>query len=493
MSLNTKILKIKNHKINIDTAWIINTDSSTSNDISQNVSIKASEVVGDIVPLININEFIFTESDVKYLEINESGFTPTIKIKVIDRTGAFTHKFFPRNKSLMKIYVKSNNKNVKAIRCDFLITNIKSSYGGNDVGMSEGRGCHYTIDGILNIPKITDNQTHIYNETAYNALFDLVDNIDLGFSTNELSTNDKMSWIQPNMSYQEMVEFITDHAYKDGDSFYTSFIDRYYNLTFINMKDMLSQDTEFDAMFLSLTQNKSYYDKNNISDTNDTPVDNILTNFSGHKGLPNFITGYKPSSKQGLTLLENPNRKNMYYYDINASTNNAEKFISMFVEPFGSVITDEEIGNNQINVWSGIDYNNTHRNFIYAEHSNAQNIIDYNKTKLSVSLIGVNLNLLRGMRVPVMIFKEGFENEMNEETYLPENHESSDVKNLNGNVTYDADNSGYYVINNIRFIYDHSTGSNHVALRTELELGRYDWGKNIDPSKFDKNINNNPI
>ena len=489
MALNTKILKLKDHKITVDELWIANTETSTNTELPKDISLKASEVTGDVSPFININEFIFDEKTITSFELNETGFIPTIKVSLIDRSGAFTNKFFPKNKSLMKVYIKSGNKKLKAIRCDFLITNIKTSYGNDAVGTSEGRGTRYMISGVLNVPKINDNQTHVYSETAYNALFKLVDNINLGFASNELSTNDKMSWIQPNMSYQDMIEFIADHAYKDGDSFYTTYIDRYYNLTFLNIFSMLSQEEDFDAMFLSVIGNKSNYDKSSLEENQDTPVDNVLTNYSGHKGLPNYITAYKPSSRQGEALIKNPNRKNMYYYDINASENNSEKFINMFVEPFGSVVTDEEVGKNQINIWAGIDYNNTHRNFIFAENSNVQNLVDYHKTSLNVILNGINLNLIRGMRIPVVIVKQGYENQMNEDVSLPEDYKDADKTDSSKMITQDKQNTGYYVINNIKFIYDQSGGDSDISLKTVLELGRFDWGANIASSEFDKNIN----
>ncbi len=242
MSLSSKILCLNKHSIDMDMLWIKNTESPKgASKIPEDVSFKVSETVGDNYPLIEVNGYVFGEDEIKLLEFLESGNVPTIRVVIYDSSGAFTNKYYPTSNALMKIYIKSKNQNLKAIRCDFLITDIRGVGNSRvDAGGSEGRNIQYTFTGTLNVPLLTDSVISAKKGTSFDTLYSISKQIKLGFATNELTTNDDMIWIQPNATCAEYISNITAHAYKDENSFFTSFIDRYYNFTFINLYNMMA-------------------------------------------------------------------------------------------------------------------------------------------------------------------------------------------------------------------------------------------------------------
>lgn len=474
MAINTKILKLKSHSLNIDMLWAKNSETpSASSDVTQDTISKVSEVVGDLFPLIDINNFKFNHYDILYMELCEVDFIPSIKISVVDTTGAFTNKFYPKNRSLMKVYIKSSNDKVKPVRNDFIISNIvASSNSSTSLLSAEGKGFVYYITGTLNVPSLYENVTFSYKNTSFDALYTIADKLKLGFSSNELNTNDNMTWIQCNISYKDMIDDIVAHSYKDSSSFYTAHIDRYYNLTLVNLYDMLSQEQDFDAMFNNLIKNKSSYSisQKKESDEIDDVQDNVLSNYSGFKGMSNFIKSFSPNSKQGLILKHNPNRKYINYYD-----SELQEFVNFFIEPFGNIISDEEIGKNTGYVDECIDYDNTHNNYFFAKHSNVQNILDLKKIEHVIELSGANFNLLKGMRVPLLMIKEG--TQMITEDINVETEENMLTPDDKDNIKFDSDNSGYYIIDWIKYIYNPT--SQDTAFSTFVGLNKTNHGLNL--------------
>jgi hypothetical protein len=193
-----------------------------------------------------------------------------------------------------------------------------------------------------------------------------------------------------------------------------------------------------------------------------------------------YIKSYVNDSKQGRILKENPNKKLVNYYDIQISDNIQEKFLSFTVEPFGSIISDEEINNNIINTWDGIDTGNVHDNYFYARNSNVQNLLDLKKNKMIATLDGANLNLIRGMRVPVIIVKEGEQNKFNEDINV--DIDDSYRKQDPSLIRLDSDVTGYYIIDALKYVYDPSDGTGS-PFTTEVQLCKANWGTNIVENK----------
>ena len=95
--------------------------------------------------------------------------------------------------------------------------------------------------------------------------------------------------------------------------------------------------------------------------------------------------------------------------------------------------------NKDIKNWSG----NVHKNYSRAVYHNSQNFAELNKTYLRVECEGLNLQIMRGERVPVVIT---FTNEMQKEFY---NNATNDPVQRDSDRYY----SGYYIVDSIEYEY----------------------------------------
>lgn len=98
-----------------------------------------------------------------------------------------------------------------------------------------------------------------------------------------------------------------------------------------------------------------------------------------------------------------------------------------------------------------------------------------------VTTEGVNLNLLRGMRVPVAIWKEGIAHEFTDDTVsqndMDPEDDSEKYKDKEQQLEYDKNLSGLYIVNSLKFIYD-ATIQGGTRWKTESTMSRASWSKN---------------
>lgn len=491
MSIANKILKIRDHSLNIDSLWIdnIETDDNTT-DLPDDKTVKGSETAGDIEPIIDVNGYRFHRDDIKHFELDETTTIPEINVTVKDSTGKFTNNYYPKSKCLLKLYIKSPNPNLRAIRCDFLMTDITPSDSSSSNAGMMGMGYTYSISGVLNIPKMYQNSINSYNETSYDALLDIAKKLDIGFATNEISTNDKMCWYQPNINYEQMINDISLHAYKDDKSFFKTFIDIYYNLTFLNMANMTAEGDTDDVDFSSMSYMKDYITRGSLptqDKSESSPTRLILSNFIGFKGSSTFIRSFSIKSEQGSHLMYAPSTKNVYYYDIQQSRVNQEKFVHYYVKPLtDSITSDDEISKNYTNVWEGIESGNVHDNFIFSKNNNIQNLNDITKTTLNLKIEGVNLNILRGMRIPIMIFKTAAISQTSQLQNSELGDKEMEMSKDDNEVIPDVHLTSYYVVDGIKIIYNQSARGTNNAFSTELTCVRNNWTKNDKIKKIDE-------
>ena len=112
------------------------------------------------------------------------------------------------------------------------------------------------------------------------------------------------------------------------------------------------------------------------------------------------------------------------------------------------------------NEWSG----NVHKNYNRAPYHNIQNINELNKMYLEVVCEGLNLQIIKGERIPVIIgFTNTFENEMyNGST---ENDEKRQI-----NKFY----SGYYIVDSVEYSYN-PLPNDVSPYTTRYALKRREW------------------
>jgi len=489
MSLDLQLVSVLDPTVQLD-EFAIADDKDMNGEAQMG---KREKYQGDFVPSVMIKGYQFNHREILSMEIDESGFLPRLKVQLLDRTGSITSGFFPRAKPIISIYIRSRNDKLKVIRNDYLITSIRSTQSDNHTLASDGAGATLSVVGVLYVPQLFVSEVvSVSKSTSYLALFELAKKYKLGFATNEETTNDKMSWLSPFVKGINFIKHITRHAYKNDDTFYMSFIDKYYHLTFVNAASMLSQTMEFTTMFANLASTADYMkDDTNVNEqTDNSGHDLALSNLLAIKGSDTYIQAYKVTTTQGSDLLERGYEKVLHYYDHMADgTDLKKKFISLFLQPYkGSVAPiDPTLRKTSDDEWLGVDYKNTHPHYLFSEIINEHFTYEIAKTKLYVKTLGVNLNILRGQRIPVLIVKEGVDATT---TYPSETTKQPDAngvpvdtesEKING-MLIDRYLSGFYVVLNIKTIFD-PTVQGKQTFYTEFELGKMEW-KEIDDLKI---------
>lgn len=482
-------------KVPLKTLYEADTSANSESDFIQKTSKKyadSSQKAGGDSPYIKIGGQIV--KSVKMLTIDETGFIPTVTLVFEDALGEFAGDYFPKTNVIMNLYIKVGSDKLKPIRCDFLITSMKSmpvNYSGERKGLS--KDLIYTVKGELYIPGIYTNISKSYSKlTSKDALKQICTNLGLGFAENESAPNDKMTWINTNMSTLSFMQNIIRHAYQNDDSFFMGFIDKYYYLNYVEVNRQLKVE-EASSTFVTaanpLTKGINQYVKDDtaVKQLEETTVTNYLTTELQYKGAPNYITSLNLISDQGSLLKTQGYKKNIYYYDHLKSTKKPiEKFKDFYVTPLKSadrsqdqflVPEETSLAENKIKKWMDIDYGNAHPEWNASRLINAHNLKELDKIKLRVSLNAINFQAIRGFVVPLFITVQRAEQIMKSTEGISEvtpNSQKKDSPDKLNDQVIDEQLSGYYYISGAKYHYD----VNHPGgFYTELFMARREWKK----------------
>jgi hypothetical protein len=293
-----------------------------------------------------------------------------------------------------------------------------------------------------------------------------------------------MNWICPFDSYKNFIQDTTEASYKNDHSFFTSFIDHYYHLNFVNLNNQFAENFNIDEAISSLSNLKDY-GKDQKNKTANTPM--ILSNMDNVKGSSMFIDKYTLLNNTGLIGINNGYRRYLQFYDdsLIEDTDPKNKYKSFAIEAMttkgaenkhpgkGRTIDGKDEGiystHNKYK-WLGVQYGdkkvkNVHDNYHYAKILNWQNKIELDKIIFHVVLPQANFNLYRGQRVPVVIINSG-------DTLRKQvTKDSEDNSNRPISMTYDTFLSGYYVVKGMKYTYD----SDEIIFRQEVFLTRREW------------------
>jgi hypothetical protein len=475
----------------ISTKEIFAPDTSGVN--GQNFKFKApknsratEESIGSDAPYIMINTVPI--ASIEKMIIDETGTIPTIRITFIDPTGALSGPNYPKTDPIMSVYIKTANGKFKSIAGDFLITSIKSSLDPNEDPGGVGINATYVMSGELYVPKLYNNFSKSYsNLTSVEALRVLADDLDLGFSELDISTNDAMTWINPNRNGLWMINHISKHAYIDENQFFDSFIDRYYNLTFVNISNQLVQNQDYDNTYTNNVDGSGLYGTQEMkereeSNWQENVIPMMLTNEDRMRGRPDYITNYLLEGEPGRVLKAKGFRKQISYYD--HILDEEDKKTEFWVNPIKIngqddasrlIPKDKILQDNLIKQWMSIDYGNNHREWNGAALINDHNLAELNKVKLKIETLGVNFQIVRGASVPINIFKT-IQQAIDQESYLYERirGENRDIESNDlQNIIIDPYLSGTYYNSGVRILYDST--DKFGPFRTEFHMKRMNW------------------
>jgi len=426
------------------------------------------ESTGNNKPFIQINDFNVDSEDIDTLVIDETGFLPKITLVYEDSKGWFSPVQFPNKNPILSLYVKSTHEKMKPIRNDYIITSIK----GNETKI---------IKGELFIPEIYTNVSRSYsNLTSKDCLYQVCEELGLGFQSNETTPNDVMNWINPNWNSEKFIKHVAKHSYQNDQSFFHVFIDKYYHLNYVEANIQLEQDGEFDNTIFAGGQ--SYNISQKLQAEAEKQVAAVPMGLIENPRITEGINNIKERhliTENGEILVNEGFKKRVYYYDTTLQEEDPmDKLVDFYVKPIESNITkgrkrdlspiNESLKNTESREWINIQYPNTHKNFVAADAINSHNISELNKIKLKTITDGVNYNTTRGMRVPVGIYETDVDQEYSK-SWDPTQNEQEPTQTMKGSL-YNEFLSGIY----------YSIGNKHTyekggSFKTELLLSKRDW------------------
>lgn len=485
MAVSDQILQILEPKITpprIDALDFETKDSA--NKIRLPESTGYTSQLGKKSPLIKIGEVRLQPDSIVGMHVYLDSFLPRIHVSVIDDNGTLTSVGYPRTNPLLTAYVASTHKKLKSFSQTFLITSI------NSIPLPDNR-VRYDFIGELYVPKLNGNFIKSYsNATSSQALKKVAEELGLGFATNEDSTNDSMTWINPNLNYKTFIKHITDHSYKNETSFFDCFIDRYYVLNFINVEKQFKQFKDSSEIPETYPSYATDYLDSSRADLNsnkeeDVTVPLILTNGefgNAESGLK--ILEHSMISETGSILKRDGFRKRVMLY-----THGEESALKdWFSEPLSQASPDgeslyqkpelDDYLENPVVKWMGVDYKNTHINYKFAKIINTHNRLEADKNALKVKLPGFNMSILRGSRVKVEIYstrmKQALDQSKLDQTDLPTRQKSDNPGSSNlTDLVLDSNLTDTYYVKEITYTY--TPGSEKTGFTTELILSKRNW------------------
>jgi hypothetical protein len=300
-----------------------------------NVNYATSGLVPDKIsyytPVVFINEFMIPQTNITNFCLDYSSFVPQVMVEFVDMKNDMLSTNIPKPGSYIKVYIGGygDENYYKPIRQDFVITNIiKTNKTGGEYQnyRNSGNPIKYKFTGILNIPlgfrKMSWSSSKI---NARQAMFNISNTVGLGFATNfSINSNvDVMRWINTqNKSYCDFMKEITQHSCYSPYTFFTSFIDQYYVLNFIECRRLLSHGGNkndvpqmiYNCIMPEMTDNKEDSVDENLNSGEQKVSYYFLTNNEDFKGWTNYIEEYYEIN-DGYSMLSDGYNKTLTYSD----------------------------------------------------------------------------------------------------------------------------------------------------------------------------------
>jgi len=433
-------------------------------------------------PVVFINGY-YVEKFMSYFSLDMTGILPVVRFNFVMGDPLFLSVNYPKDGDIVSIYIRSWVEVYKPIRMDFNILSVQS---GQSVD-PEGNGIAFSVLGEARIPGIYSEVSKAFRaKSSYDALFEISQDLDLGFSSNDPERNDTMTWICPNLSYYDFLKEVASRSYKDDRSFFKIWIDPYYNLNVVNMDSQLTADDYVQQVKVirgvsNNTANDTAFEGLELN-SQEMPL--ALTNQKGSNDIPLYISNYTLVSQAGNINNGSGYIREVQFYDDGLETDNyPEKYIKYTIES----VTTENVGENQVlqkgrpkedeylreirKNWYGSlnsfggQGGGVHENFIQALVQNEFNIEDLNKFTLRVETQPYYAGFYRGQAIPVLIY-------VNDQGIRKQNAGISENQRTENEINPVLDQflSGIYVLDGIEVVYE-----GFSLMKQVLHLRRREW------------------
>lgn len=366
--------------------------------------------VGQAYPFVIINGKEIQKTMLRRLEIDCMGFMPKLIMTMSLMGGKvdFFKRVFPRAGDIVSMFLRSPNDNIKPIRNDYQIVTV-DYIGGNyqgDIGESVLR-----ITGRLYIPNFYAQRTFSMEATSYEVFKNIAEELEIGFASNVDSTDDKMKWMTVG-NYENFINNVSKHTWQDENSFFTTFIDFYYNLNLINVNRQFTYAPDGQPGVISDINVRVPSENRTFESTMETFG---LTNDLGTMSFNNYIARFNVINNASLITYKEGVQKDYSMYDFSSRTLVADSLTPLSTADAPQNITPIFLnigtGTQPCRTWLGLQYSspigNVHKNYNFAEMLNNFNLMEIEKIMLEATLLNPNLFLHKGQRVPVVLYNYG--------------------------------------------------------------------------------------
>lgn len=477
----------------------------------QNVN-KQESTIGMSFPIMRINDLVIPKINISSVTISQKSFMPTISVTLIFEDKTFISKNMPKDGDILSLFIRTSTNAVQYLRDEFIITSCSTS--SKSYGES---GTSIFLSGRLFVPGFDSRQaTNSVIGTSKSVIRAIAEGHGMGFAFNDYDdTNDYQMWIQCKESQESFITFITKHAWKNNTSFFKSWVDLYYNICYVNVnKFLLAEENEeaVDVTFATKAIDAVNLMQDESSVENATAMVKFLSNAGEFKNTPFYIKKWSPVNNSTSVSMGTGYTTRTYSFIHNQdilNDYNEDSFIKLENIPaYDPSKTDKaiilrgrakydsdknpETEMKRVNydfvntynreIWTGVEYvlsdadknrrplewhGNVHKNFNNAPYHNSQNLSELDKMYLEVECEGLNLQVLRGERIPVYIVSQNtMESKRNEEF---SDNDKKDGDNTNRLYT------GYYIVDSIEYKYGLRNEYEPSPYTTKFILKRREW------------------
>ena len=486
-----------------------------------------SRKISYYIPVVYINDYMVPQTNITNFCLDYSSFTPQVMVEFIDTKNEILSTNVPKPGSFIKVYIGGNGDEqyYKPIRQDFYITNINKTnktYGEYQNYSNTGAAIKYKFTGMLNIPmgfrKMPWSTPKV---NARQALFNISNAAGLGFATNFTlnSDVDVMQWINTqNKSLFDFMREITQHSCYSPYTFFTSFIDQYNVLNYVECRRLLSHGGDktdipqmiYNGLLPDMEKEKTDIPDENLNSNTQKLSYYFLTNSAKFKGWTNYVEEYFELN-DGYSIMTDGYRKTLTYSDKCSSFSVPSKSVKFLITPIDNMVRDENkrimsltdsiakdthiplnlvqttsetytnttcmhdnpvVAESRVDMGE-VDTSNTYPLYYYASVQNDFQMKFFKKCGLSVRLQNYNPAITRYSRIWVDIYdKNKFSitnikenssvDDMPESTYKEEMKEKNDniisfkeeQENDNEIQVYNRSLSGWYVVTDMKITYN---------------------------------------
>jgi len=406
---------------------------------------RAEDSISLEFPLIKINNYTLNKTEISSVTIDSTNFLPTITLNVLFGNQEFLAREMPKDGDIISIAIRNRSDLLKIIRNDYVITGVhvlpNTTQRKSPVSM--------TFFGELFVPGLKSQKNDFsYVGTSFGALMDFAKRYGLGFATNEDDTDDRQIWLKANTTGDIYVNNVISRAWKDDSSFYSAWIDVYYNLNFVNVnKQLMSAESQVDIAVLldNLDKNYTYGAKTGEEDTNLTVK--VFSNFTQALNTSFYIKSWRPLNRSSAITFQIGTKMTceMFEHTANVYINpDTSKYWDIPVEPTydrdkakkmmllrgrATYVRDKDnpdleranypfVDLYEKFPWLGIQYTitnsnednkqwdgNHHKHYQLARVKNLINNKELDKLNLHIEVIGNNFNIIRGDKLPVGLIR----------------------------------------------------------------------------------------